>query len=198
VIAQTQALDGALDDALFTMEEALEAYPDQLDFRPFLLQLRGEINLRNSAPISRLWRKLDLSAPRLARRMTRDRLSALLGDRRWIAVLSRYYAALRRDLRAKRGKEMRTTGDGMLACFDGQAGATAAVRCATAMRQAVRTLGLEIRVGLHAGECERVEDEVGGIALHIGVRVMARADPDEVLVSSAVKDPVVGSALKFH
>lgn len=124
--------------------------------------------------------------------------AALLGDRRWNRVLSHYYAALRRELRASGGKEVRTTGDGMLVTFNGQAGAAKAVQCAAAMRQAVRTLGLEIRAGLHAGECELVDGEVGGIALHVGARVMARARPDEVLVSSAVKELAVGSGVKFQ
>ncbi len=123
--------------------------------------------------------------------------AALLGDGRWNQVLRHYYAALRRELRASGGKEVRTTGDGMLATFERQPGAASAIRCAAAMRQAVRTLGLEIRAGLHAGECELVGDAVEGIAVHIGARVMAKAGPDEVLVSSAVKDLVVGSGIRF-
>jgi class 3 adenylate cyclase len=123
--------------------------------------------------------------------------AALLGDRRWNEVLSHYYAALRRELRACRGREITTTGDGMLATFDQQPGAARAIRCAAAMRQAVRTLGLEIRAGIHAGECELVGDAVGGIAVHIGARVMAKAGADEVLVSSTVKDLVVESGIKF-
>jgi class 3 adenylate cyclase len=123
--------------------------------------------------------------------------AALLGDRRWNEVLSHYYAALRRDLRAWEGKEVNTTGDGMVATFDGQPGAARAIQCAAAIRQAVRTLGLEIRAGLHAGECEVVGDAVGGIAVHIGARVMAKAGAAEVLVSRTVKDLVVGSGIKF-
>jgi class 3 adenylate cyclase len=123
--------------------------------------------------------------------------AALLGDRRWNQVLSHYYAALRRELSVAGGREIRTTGDGMLATFDRQPGAAKAIRCAAAMRQAVRTLGLEIRAGLHTGECELVGDAVEGLAIHIGARVMAKAGPDEVLVSSTVKDLVVGSGIKF-
>ena len=123
--------------------------------------------------------------------------AALLGDRRWTEVLSHYYAALRRQLRTFRGREVTTTGDGMLATFDGQPGAARAIRCAAAMRQAVRTLGLEIRPGLHTGDCELVGDAVGGIAVHIGARVMAKAGADEVLVSSTVKDLVVEPGIKF-
>jgi class 3 adenylate cyclase len=123
--------------------------------------------------------------------------AALIGDRRWNEVLSHCYAAIRRELQASRGREIVTTGDGMLASFDGQPGAASAVRCAAAIRQAVRTLGLEIRVGLHTGECEIVGEAVGGIAVHIGARVMAKAGVDEVLVSSAVKGLVAGSGIKF-
>jgi class 3 adenylate cyclase len=123
--------------------------------------------------------------------------AARLGDRRWNEVLRHYYAVLRRELRASRGREITTTGDGMLAAFDGQPGAARAIRCAAAIRQAVRTLGLEIRAGVHAGECELVGDAIGGIAVHIGARVMARAGADEVLISSTVKELVVGSGIKF-
>lgn len=123
--------------------------------------------------------------------------AARLGDRRWNEVLTHYYAALRRELRASRGRELSTTGDGMLATFDGRSGAGRAIRCAGAIRRAVRTLGLEIRAGLHAGECELVGNAVSGIALHIGARVMARAGADEVLVSSTVKTLVAESAIKF-
>ena len=114
--------------------------------------------------------------------------AALLGDRRWNQVLGHYYAALRSELRASRGKEITTTGDGILAVFNGRPGATRAIRCAAAIGKAVRTLGLEIRTGLHAGECEVVEGAVSGIALHIGARVMAKASANEVLVSSAAKE----------
>jgi class 3 adenylate cyclase len=123
--------------------------------------------------------------------------AALLGDRRWNQVLGHYYAALRTELRASRGREVRTTGDGILATFDRQSGVARAIRCAAAMRQAVRTLGLEIRAGLHAGECVMVGVGVEGIAVHIGARIMAKAGPDEVLVSSSVKDLVVGSGIRF-
>jgi class 3 adenylate cyclase len=123
--------------------------------------------------------------------------AALLGDRRWNEVLSHYYAALRRELRASRGKEVTTTGDGILATFDGNPGATRAIRCATVIHKAVRTLGLQIRTGLHAGDCELVEESVRGIAVHIGARVMAKARADEVLVSSAVKDLTARSEIEF-
>lgn len=124
--------------------------------------------------------------------------AARLGDRRWNEVLRHYYATLRRELRTSRGREITTTGDGMLAAFHGSVGAVRAIRCAAAIRRAVRTLGLEIRSGVHAGEFEVIGEEVGGIAVHIGARVMAKAIADEVLISSSVKDLVAGSGIKFQ
>jgi class 3 adenylate cyclase len=121
--------------------------------------------------------------------------AARLGDRRWSEVMNHYYAAVRRELRAARGREVVTTGDGMLATFQA---ATKAIRCAAAIREAVRTLGLEIRAGLHAGEYKPIGDEVVGIAIHIGARVAAKAGASEVLVSSAVKDLVPQSRIRFE
>lgn len=123
---------------------------------------------------------------------------ALLGDHRWNEVLTRYYTVLRRALRASKGREVTTTGDGMLAAFDGQFGVLKAIRCAAAIRQAIRTLGLEVRAGIHAGECELVGDSLAGIVLHIGARVMARAGANEVLVSATVKNLVDGSGVKLE
>jgi len=111
--------------------------------------------------------------------------AARLGDARWTQVMNHYYVAVRKQLKALRGKEVVTTGDGLLATFVAPA---AAIRCATAIREAVRTLGLEIRVGLHAGEYKVSGAEVVGLAFHIGARVAAKARAGEVLVSSAVRD----------
>jgi class 3 adenylate cyclase/alpha-beta hydrolase superfamily lysophospholipase len=120
--------------------------------------------------------------------------AAALGDRRWRELLDAHHAAVRRELARFRGREVKTTGDGFLAAFDGPA---RAVRCAAAIRDAVRQLGIEIRAGLHTGEVELLGDDVGGIAVHIGARVAAEAGPGEVLVSSTVKDLVAGSGLEF-
>ena len=120
--------------------------------------------------------------------------AARLGDSRWTQVMNHYYAAVRRELKALRGKEVVTTGDGLLATFGAPA---AGVRCATAIREAVRTLGLEIRVGLHAGEYKVSGAEVFGLAFHIGARVAAKARGGEILVSSAVKDLMAQSAIRF-
>ena len=113
-----------------------------------------------------------------------------LGDRAWRDLLERHHALVRRQIAHFRGREIATAGDGFLALFDGPA---RGVRCGLAIRDAVRSLGLEVRAGLHTGECERMGDNVGGIAVHIGARIAAEARPGEVLTSSTVKDLVVGS-----
>ncbi|HLX37476.1 MAG TPA: adenylate/guanylate cyclase domain-containing protein [Candidatus Binataceae bacterium] len=122
------------------------------------------------------------------------RRAAELGDARWRHLLDQWYATVRNELSAFRGREIGTAGDGILATFDGPA---RAIRCASAIRSRVRSLGLQVRTGLHTGECELVGDNVVGIAVHIGARVASLADPDEVLVSSTVKDLVAGAGLKF-
>jgi class 3 adenylate cyclase len=120
--------------------------------------------------------------------------AAKLGDARWTQVMSHYYAAVLRELKTLRGKEVVTTGDGLLATFGTPA---AGVRCASAIREAVRTLGLEIRVGLHAGEYKVSGAEVVGLAFHIGTRVAAKARAGEILVSSAVRDLMPKSGISF-
>jgi class 3 adenylate cyclase len=120
--------------------------------------------------------------------------AARLGDARWTQVMKLYYAAVRKELKTLRGKEVVTTGDGLLATFGAPA---AGIRCATAMREAVLTLGLEIRVGLHAGEYNVSGAEVFGLAFHIGARIAAKARAGEVLVSSAVRDLMSQSGIRF-
>ena len=121
--------------------------------------------------------------------------AAGLGDRRWHDLLDSHHACVRRELARFRGREIDTAGDGFLATFDGPA---RAVRCACAISDAVRPLGVEIRAGLHTGECEVMGEKVGGIAVHIGARVAAHAHANEVLVSNTVKDLVAGSGLSFR
>jgi len=121
--------------------------------------------------------------------------AATLGDRRWRDLLERYYATVAAQLERFRGRQIKTTGDGVLACFDGPG---RAIRCAQSIATAVGQLGLEARVGLHTGECELLGDDVGGIAVHIGARIMALAEPGEVLLSSTVKDLVAGSGIAFR
>ena len=121
--------------------------------------------------------------------------AAELGDRAWRGVLEEHNATVRRLLSRYRGSEVDTAGDGFFATFDGPA---RAIRCAQAIRDAVARLGLEIRAGLHTGECESIDGKVGGIAVVIGARVGALAGASEVLVSQTVKDLVAGSGLVFN
>jgi class 3 adenylate cyclase len=120
--------------------------------------------------------------------------AAALGDRQWLELLDAHHAAVRRELARFRGREVRPTGDGFLATFDGPA---RAIRCAGAIRDEVRTLGMDVRAGLHTGEIELLGDDVGGIAVHIGARVAAEAGSGEILVSGTVKDLVAGSGIEF-
>jgi class 3 adenylate cyclase len=120
--------------------------------------------------------------------------AAALGDKRWRTLLESYYAVVRRELQRFRGREIKSIGDGFLATFDGPA---RAIRSAHAMITGVADLGLDMRTGLHTGECELIGDDVGGIAVHIGARIASTAAPGEVLVSSTVKDLVVGSGIDF-
>jgi len=121
--------------------------------------------------------------------------AASLGDAGWRDLLEQHHALVRRELIRFRGQEISTTGDGFFATFDGPA---RAVRCAVAVRDRLRELGLEIRAGLHTGECERMGDNLGGAAVHIGSRVAGLAGPGEVLASSTVKDLVAGSGIVFE
>ena len=123
------------------------------------------------------------------------RRAAELGDRRWRELLASHHAAVRRRLEEFRGREVDTAGDGFLATFDGPG---RAIRCVEAIQDSVGALGLEIRAGLHTGEIELADNGVTGIAVHIGARVAALAGPSEVLVTSTVKDLVVGSEIAFE
>jgi class 3 adenylate cyclase len=121
--------------------------------------------------------------------------AAALGDRSWRELLQAHHERVRRQLVRYRGRELDTAGDGFLASFDGPA---RAIRCACAIVDSVQQLGLDLRVGLHTGECEVLDGKVGGIAVHIGSRIAAEAAPGEVLVSSTVKDLVAGSGIEFR
>ena len=123
------------------------------------------------------------------------RRAAEIGDRDWHALLDAHDAVVRSQLNRFRGREVNRTGDGFLAMFDGP---QRAIRCAMAIRDAVQALGIEVRAGLHTGECEVRGDDIGGIGVHIGARVSALAGPNEVLVSSTLRDLVIGSGLEFE
>jgi class 3 adenylate cyclase len=123
------------------------------------------------------------------------RRAASLGDREWRRLLEAHHAVVRREIERHRGREIKTLGDGFLATFEGPA---RAVHCALAARDGVRSLGLEIRGGLHTGEVEMSPQDVGGIAVAIASRVSEQAQPGEILVSSTVRDLVAGSGLRFR
>jgi class 3 adenylate cyclase len=118
-----------------------------------------------------------------------------MGDRDWHALLDAHDAVVRSQLARFRGREVNTSGDGFLAMFDGP---QRAIRCTMAIRDAVQALGIQVRAGLHTGECEVRGDDIGGIAVHIGARVSALAGPNDVLVSSTLRDLVIGSGLEFE
>jgi len=121
--------------------------------------------------------------------------AASVGDRAWRELLDRHHSAIRAQLARFRGRELDTAGDGFFASFDGPA---RAIRCACAIRGAIGELDLEVRAGLHTGECEVLDGKVAGIAVSIGARVAAQAGPGEVLVSQTVKDLVAGSGIGFE
>ncbi|HEY2503237.1 MAG TPA: adenylate/guanylate cyclase domain-containing protein [Mycobacterium sp.] len=123
------------------------------------------------------------------------RWAAEMGDRDWHALLDAHDAVVRAQLARFRGREVNTSGDGFLAMFDGP---QRAIRCAMAIRDAVQSLGIQVRAGLHTGECEVRGDDIGGIGVHIGARVSALAGPNDVLVSSTLRDLVIGSGLEFE
>jgi class 3 adenylate cyclase/pimeloyl-ACP methyl ester carboxylesterase len=123
------------------------------------------------------------------------RRAAEMGDRDWHALLDAHDAVVRAQLARFRGREVNTSGDGFLAMFDGP---QRAIRCAMSIRDAVQALGIEVRAGLHTGECEVRGDDIGGIGVHIGARVSALAGPNDVLVSSTLRDLVIGSGLEFE
>ena len=120
--------------------------------------------------------------------------AAELGDRRWRQLLSEHDSTVRTRLDRHRGRVVKSIGDGFLATFDGPA---RAIRAARGIVDDLAGLGIEVRAGLHTGECEMIGDDVGGLAVHIAARVMSQAGAREVLVSSTVKDLVVGSGLEF-
>lgn len=121
--------------------------------------------------------------------------AAQLGDRAWKELLARFYALADEKLKHFRGRLLDTAGDGLFAAFDGPA---RAVRCGAALSEAIQALGLRLRVGVHTGECEVLGDKYSGIAVHLGARVAAAAEAGQLLVTSTVKDLVVGSGLRFE
>jgi class 3 adenylate cyclase len=122
-------------------------------------------------------------------------LALALGDDRWRALLLRYYAVVRRELMRFRGREIDTAGDGFFAVFDAP---TPAIRCATRIVHLNQALGIDMRAGLHAGECEVIGEKLCGIGVYLGARIAALAGTGEVLVSSTVKELVAGACINFE
>jgi class 3 adenylate cyclase len=122
------------------------------------------------------------------------RRAAELGDARWRLLLADYHAVVRDQIRHFRGREIDTAGDGFFVAFDG---AARAIECAAAVRNALKRLDLDVRAGIHAGECEESGGKLVGIAVHIGARIGAAAAGGEILVSSTVRDLAAGSAIEF-
>jgi class 3 adenylate cyclase len=118
-----------------------------------------------------------------------------MGDRRWHELLDAHDSAVRGELERFRGQEVKAIGDGFLAAFDGPA---RTIRCAQAITERAGDIGLEVRAGLHSGECEARGDDLAGVAVHIGARVGSLAGPSEVLVTSTVRDLVTGSGVEFN
>jgi class 3 adenylate cyclase len=164
------------------MQEHTEAYVEAIE--SFARELRDEERQLDSILATVLFTDIVGSTARQAE----------LGDRRWAEVVQQHHAAVRGCLARYRGRELDTAGDGFFAAFDGPA---RGIRCAQAIVEAVRPLGIEVRAGLHTGECRTVDDKIGGLAVAIGARVSALAQPSEVLVSQTVRDLVAGSGLEL-
>jgi class 3 adenylate cyclase len=122
------------------------------------------------------------------------RTAATLGDKAWREVLDRYHRAIAHEISRSRGRIIKSTGDGVMATFDGPA---RAIRCGLALHEAIASLGLALRIGIHSGEIELMRDDIGGIAVHVAARVAALAGAGEILATSTVKDLVSGSGLCF-
>lgn len=170
--------------------EGTDHVPFTGDFEPVLDEMEEFLTgTRQARPLDRI-----LATVMFTDIVDSTRRAAAAGDRAWRELIERHDELTRRQLARFRGREVKTLGDGFLATFDGPA---RAIECACAIRQGVMPLGLEVRAGLHTGECELAGDDVRGMAVNIGARIGALAQPNEVLVSGTVKDLVVGADLDF-
>jgi pimeloyl-ACP methyl ester carboxylesterase len=179
-----------IPDARLVEFEGTDHVPFTGDFNPVLDEMEEFLTgTRHARPLDRV-----LATVMFTDIVDSTRLAADAGDRRWRELIKRHDELTRRQLDRYRGREVKTLGDGFLATFDGPA---RAIECACAIRDGVSAHGLEVRAGLHTGECELYGGDVRGMAVNIGARVGALADANEVLVSSTVKDLVVGADLEF-
>ena len=190
-VESARHLAAHIPGARLTLLEGADHLPFVGDTEPIHAELERFLtgSLRSSAPDRVLATVLFTDIVDSTRRV------AEIGDHAWKDLLARFYELVRGEVARFRGRELDTAGDGYLATFDGPA---RAIRCARALREGVRGLGLELRQGLHTGECEVIGGKLSGLAVHIGARVAAEAGPDEILVSGTVKDLVVGSDLAFE
>jgi class 3 adenylate cyclase len=188
---QTPLMGEQIPGALIVALPGNEHLPWEGDQQPLLNQIERFLKgVRDEAELDRV-----LATVLFTDIVGSTAKAAEMGDRAWRELLERHHTIVRGQLGRFRGREVDTAGDGVFATFDGPA---RAVRCARTIAQAVHELGLEVRAGVHTGEVELVNDGVRGIAVHIGARVAARAQPGEVLVSQTVKDLVAGSGLQFR
>jgi pimeloyl-ACP methyl ester carboxylesterase len=179
-----------IPDARMAEFEGDDHVPFTGDFEPVLDEMEEFLTgTRQARPLDRV-----LATVMFTDIVDSTRHAAEAGDRRWRELINRHDELTRRQLDRFRGKEVKALGDGFLATFDGPA---RAIECACAIRDGVGSIGLEMRAGLHTGECELDRNDVRGMAVNIGARVGALADANEVLVSSTVKDLVVGADLRF-
>jgi pimeloyl-ACP methyl ester carboxylesterase len=179
-----------IPDARLVEFEGTDHVPFTGDFEPVLDEMEEFLTgTRQARPLDRV-----LATVMFTDIVDSTQRAAATGDRRWRELIGRHDELTRRQLDRFRGREVKTLGDGFLATFDGPA---RAIECACAIRDGVGPLGLEVRAGLHTGECELDGEDVRGMAVNIGARVGALAGANEVLVSSTVKDLVVGAELRF-
>jgi len=179
-----------IPDARLVEFEGTDHVPFTGDFDPVVDEMEEFLTgTRHARPLDRV-----LATVMFTDIVDSTRRAAEAGDRRWRELIQRHDELTRRQLNRFRGREVKTLGDGFLATFDGPA---RAIECACAIRDGVGPLGFQVRAGLHTGECELAEDDVQGMAVNIGARIGAVAQPSEVLVSSTVKDLVVGADLRF-
>jgi pimeloyl-ACP methyl ester carboxylesterase len=179
-----------IPDARLIEFEGSDHVPFTGDFEPVVDEMEEFLTgTRQPRPLDRI-----LATVMFTDIVDSTRRASAAGDRRWRELISRHDQLTRRQLERFRGREVKTLGDGFLATFDGPA---RAIECACAIRDGLAPLGLEVRAGLHTGECELAGDDVRGMAVNIGARVGGLADPNEVLVSSTVKDLVVGADVEF-
>jgi class 3 adenylate cyclase len=177
--------------ARFVAVPGVDGYPWAGDQEPLLAEV--ETFVTGSSPAHRSDRAL--ATVLFTDIVGSTQTAAELGDARWRELLAAHHGTVRAAIDRFHGREIDTTGDGFLATFDGPA---RAIRCALAIAETVRDLGLEIRAGLHTGEVELIGEDIVGIAVHICARVMSKAGPSEILVSSTVKDLAAGSGLTFE